>query len=236
MNYTIRKYGKAILRKLGYDLTRLETPDYIFQKLLKLYNINKILDIGANKGQFAELMFLSGFKGKIISFEPQQQPFSLIPDKPNWQKVNIALGNFNGKTIINISKYDVCSSILNNNQTLTGEYDAARYIAQEQIEVRKLDNIYNQYVQEQDNVLLKLDVQGYERQVMLGSQEFISNHVKGMYVEMHTEPLYENEPPMEDQISYIKKKGFELVAIHSDFITNSGKTLGYNGLFFKNQD
>ncbi len=236
MNYTLRKYIKVLFREFGYDITRLETPDYLFQKHLKMYKINLILDVGANIGQFAQLMFLSGFKGKIISFEPQQIPFSLIPAKDNWEKVNTALGNFNGFTNINISKSSVCSSIPKNNTILTDEYERACYINQERIEVRKLDSIYHSYIQPADKVFLKMDVQGYEREVMLGAKQFIRDYVVGMYVEMHTQQIYENEPLMEDQITYVKNLGFELVSIHPDFITTFGSTLGYNGMFFKKRN
>ena len=86
-------------------------------KLLKYYNINKIFDVGANTGQYAETLFNNGYTGKIVSFEPFSKAYNTLLLKKNKNKQWIiaercAIGEEDKEIFINISKNLVSSSIL----------------------------------------------------------------------------------------------------------------------------
>jgi FkbM family methyltransferase len=58
-------------------------------------NINMVLDIGANEGQYGKsLRDTIGFKGRMVSFEPLHDAFGLlkqtIAGDPLWECHNIA--------------------------------------------------------------------------------------------------------------------------------------------------
>ena len=55
-------------------------------KLLKYYDINKVFDVGANTGQFAESLFNNGYTGKIVSFEPLKEAYDTLLQKKNKYK------------------------------------------------------------------------------------------------------------------------------------------------------
>src|SRR6185436_11072287 len=70
---SIRHQFRKFLWKTGYDLFKFDVSHPVMRrrKLLEFYNINVVLDVGANFGQFAEqLRYDVGYGGKIVSFEP----------------------------------------------------------------------------------------------------------------------------------------------------------------------
>ena len=84
--------------------------DYLRQQrlktILKRYQINTVLDVGANEGQFVEELRQMGYEGKIISFEPVSTVFAQLAQKaqndPNWDVYNLALGEENTEKSIYI--------------------------------------------------------------------------------------------------------------------------------------
>src|SRR5665647_1456410 len=114
----IELYNKInrLVHKAGFDIRRFPVSDQrMLLKYLKDNNVNVCFDVGANTGQYAKLLRSTGFKGKIFSFEPQTKAFEQLSKgaigDSQWQVFNIGLGNTDGKSIINISKNSVSSSI-----------------------------------------------------------------------------------------------------------------------------
>jgi FkbM family methyltransferase len=230
----LKEIVKSAVNSIGYDITRLETKDYLFAKMLKNRRIDTILDVGANVGQYAEMVFRSGFEGNIISFEPQKAPFGELAKKlhKRWKAYNFALGNSNKEVIMNISASDDCSSIPRNNSKLTSVLPSAQYVGKQSISMRRLDDCYNE-ISPGKRIFLKLDVQGYERECLKGAMNSLKNGIVGVQLELHPVPLYENEPSMEEQISYMKGVGYELYSLHPQYISKEGKAMNYDGVFFK---
>jgi FkbM family methyltransferase len=46
------------------------------------YGINKVFDVGANVGQYAERKISLGYRGQIISFEPISSVFTELEKMP----------------------------------------------------------------------------------------------------------------------------------------------------------
>lgn len=64
---------KRLIHSVGYDLHRLNVdarPEYQLFQSLKKFEIDLMLDIGANQGQFASEIRSVGYKGQVVSFEP----------------------------------------------------------------------------------------------------------------------------------------------------------------------
>ena len=89
------------IRKLISKFKKYSTIYEDFFSLINFINNNKIdtvLDIGANKGQYAQSLRRFGFKGRIISFEPLNKEFNILQknskNDSNWiVGEQIALGN-----------------------------------------------------------------------------------------------------------------------------------------------
>jgi len=230
----IKKTVKKLFRKLGFDLIRYSP----ISKLFSSYKIDTVLDVGANVGQFAMGLRESGYKGRIISFEPLSGAYShlLINSKndPNWIIApRMAIGNEEGKKTINVSGNSYSSSILKMTDThIKGAPDSA-YVDSEEIYINKLDKIWKTFLKSEDNIFIKIDVQGYESQVLKGATNILSK-IKGMQIELSLVPLYENQLLFRDMLDCITNLGFELWDILPGFRDKqSGKLLQFDGIFFR---
>ena len=237
----INKIIKKVFRKLGFDLTRYNPASSQNARILEffsIYKIDTVLDIGANIGQFAMGLRESGYKGHIISFEPLSEAYShlLINSKndPNWIIApRMAIGNEKGKKTINISGNFVSSSILKMTDThIKGALKSA-YIGSEEIYIDKLANVVGNYLGNGENVFIKIDVQGYELEVLKGAVNILSK-IKGMQIELSLVPLYKSQLLFLDMLVYITNLGFELWDISPGFRDRqSGKLLQFDGIFFR---
>lgn len=231
---TIRK----ILNKLQVDIKRYPTIDLRRRKkLLEYYEITKILDVGANIGQYATEVRNLGFKGEIISFEPVKDVYQLLCQKAKkdrrWNCFNYALGDEEKEMSINISKNTFSSSILDILPSHVNNAPQSKTTHKETIIIKKLDSIYKTLIKEEEKVLLKIDVQGFEKQVLQGAQKSLSN-IKGVQVEMSIEELYKDELLFMKMIELLESQGFKLNSLENGFFNqNSGKLLQVDGIFFR---
>ena len=71
------KVIRSILNPIGYDIVKYRTtnPAHIVLDHLNINNINTVLDVGANAGQYSHELRKAGYKGRIISFEPLSEAF-----------------------------------------------------------------------------------------------------------------------------------------------------------------
>ena len=207
-------------------------------KLLKYYNINKIFDIGANTGQYAETLFNNGYTGKIVSFEPFSKAYNTLLLKKNKNKQWIiaercAIGEEDKEIFINISKNLVSSSILPILDSHLKYAPESQYFDTEKVPMFKLDTVYPKYIEKDDIIFIKLDVQGYEKFVLMGSEKLLG-YVKGIQLECSLIPLYEGEMLFTETIKNIESKGFTLCEIIPGFSDQaSGKLLQVDCIFFK---
>ena len=65
----------------GYQIKNkkyLYDPDKNLLKSIKHFQIKSILDVGANKGQFALRLLKNNFEGNIMSFEPLNEEYEML--------------------------------------------------------------------------------------------------------------------------------------------------------------
>jgi len=237
----IKKTIKKIIRALGFDLTRYNhnsSESARISQFFSIYRINTILDVGANTGQYALWLLESGYKGRIISFEPLSKAYNhlIINSKkdPNWIIApRMAIGNEEGKKTINISGNSVFSSILKMTEThIKGAPDSA-YIDSEEIYINKLDNIRETFLKNEDNIFIKIDVQGYELEVLEGAINTLPK-IKGIQIELSLVHLYEGQSLYHNMLGYIINLGFELYDILPVFRDKkSRRLLQFDGIFFR---
>lgn len=207
------------------------------KKLLDHHNINKIIDVGANSGQYASQTFKLGFKGEIISFEPLKSVYkklhNKVKNKQNWTSFNFGLAEKFQEIEINVSKNTFSSSILQLKDNLVESEPASKYISKEKITTKKLDDIFNELYEKEDIVLLKIDVQGYEKNVLDGAKESLSK-IKGIQIEMSIEELYEGELLFSEMKQYLNELGYSLYSLENGFYDErTGKLLQVDGIFFR---
>lgn len=223
----IRKYNAAT----SEELRRI--------KLLEHYNIDLVFDIGANKGQYATGIIDAGYANKIVSFEPLSSAYNIIEKESkkykNWIVApRCAIGSKKEEVEINISANSVSSTLL---KMLDAHYEGApdsKIVGKEKVPVYLLDEIGEEYVKQAKNVFLKIDVQGFEREVLKGAQSLI-REAKGIEMEISLVPLYENQNwLLPNVLEYMEQNGFHLNSIVPAFTDNTtGVVLQCNGIFFR---
>lgn len=227
-----------LLRKVGYQIKLYPDRDLKTRQIaLKSFGINKILDIGANTGQYAMEIRNHGYKGEIVSFEPLSGAYKQLEKEaqndPLWITRNMAIGNEDGDISINISKNSQSSSILEMLPSHLQSAPESVYINTEQVFIKKLDSIFYDFYKEGDYILLKIDTQGYEKNVIDGAEISLSK-ITGIKLEMSLMPLYKGEMLFWDMVKYIENKGFKLYSLENTYSDpKSGQLLQVDGIFYK---
>ena len=104
---------------------------------------------------------------------------------------------------------------------------------QEEISVKQIDSIIDNYLGDKEQVFVKMDVQGFERQIIDGCKQSLSK-VCGMQLEMSLVPLYEGEMLMGDMIDLLLKRNYALLSIepvYRDAVTH--EILQMDGIFIR---
>lgn len=234
----IKVFINNALRFLGFQLSQY--PDLDLRRRMKIIqklNIDLIIDVGANAGQYGELTRMLGYKNNLVSFEPLKNVFTNLNAVANkddrWTAFNYALGEKNYTTEINVSKNTFSSSILNINDKHIEAAPEAVFVQKETIEVKTLDSIYPSIANGYKNVFLKIDVQGFEKNVLDGAINSL-NTIKGVQLEMSLAPLYHNETTFTQMLIFMESKGFELVSLENSLVDNDTSfLLQADGIFIK---
>lgn len=227
---------KGIFQKFGYQISSY--PESDIKRRIKILNnskISKLMDVGANYGHYALELRKFGFNGNIISFEPLTSAFKLLKanslNDKKWEQFNFALGNNDGDAIINIAGNSFSSSL---SKMLDSHIKAApysAYIGTENISIKKIDTIFDSVYNEGDNIMLKIDTQGYERNVLEGADQSLK-YIRLIQLEMSLIPLYENEMQFQDMMQFLRERNFELISIENGFSNQeTGQLLQIDGIF-----
>ncbi len=230
---------KKLARKFDYEiqgLPRAYAAERSLAGLLLDQQIDLVLDVGANTGQFVEELLSSGYVGRIVSFEPQKWAHEQLCQKStlhtNWQIAErTAVGAVNGSIDINISGNGVSSSILGMLPSHSKAAPESAYIAIETVPIRRLDDLY--LLSPTDRALLKIDVQGYEKQVIDGAASLLTG-VRAVMTEMSFVPLYAGQILALELWTLLANQGFEPWSIEPGFRDpDTGRTLQIDGLFVR---
>jgi FkbM family methyltransferase len=204
---------KRVLKRLGVEVG-LSRNNPTLIDFIETRQIDVVLDVGANVGQFGKALRSRGYRGKIISFEPVKSEFQKLATVANadgnWETHNIALGAAPGKAEINVSQNSVFSSLLNLTSDAT-QFDSSTVIShREAIEVRTLDEVARNI---SGNILLKIDTQGYEKQVLEGGRHTLVR-LKGALIELPISQLYEGNWQFYEALEFMASAGFIPAQIH----------------------
>ena len=213
---------KNIARYFGYEFVKLGRIPYrdIHAHLLELFkrlDINCVLDVGANMGQYASGLRGGGYQGHIISFEPIRECFdTLIHQRDDrWQIFNYALGDSEQTLDFHIAHKNVFSSFLQPNRYSSEHFwVSARVVRTEKVTVKRLDDIFNDIMPVSNpRVFLKLDTQGYDLEVLQGAGQ-VMPFVLGLQSEISCKAIYSGMPTHIESLQYIDALGYEITDMY----------------------
>uniref|UniRef100_UPI00404887DD FkbM family methyltransferase n=1 Tax=Algoriphagus sp. TaxID=1872435 RepID=UPI00404887DD len=236
-----RKTIKNTLRKLGYDISKISVTSNSSLQLVKgfdFFDIDLVLDVGANVGQFANELRDFGYSHEIVSFEPLSSAHAKISNAckndPKWRvHKRCAVGDIDGETLINISNNSVSSSVLPMTELHTNASVGSSYIGAETVELSRLDTVGQEYIFKAKNTFLKIDTQGFEWQVIEGAQGVLPQ-IKGILCEMSILPLYEGQYLWLEIINKFEGMGYTLWSIQKGFSDErDGRSLQVDLVFYR---
>ncbi len=204
---------------------------------MRSLGIRQVLDIGANQGQYAQEIRRDGFDGVIHSFEPTAEAFSVLKllseSNHMWFCHNIALGDKNEERIIHVSSDSVSSSILPVGEKLLEVAPQAQQVKEELIQMQTLATWADANSIDVDGGWVKIDVQGFEKNVILGCGSLI-NKVRALEIECSLSPVYEGEEDLFGIMKIMMELGFQITSIGTGSVhIGTGRVLQVDAIFEK---
>jgi FkbM family methyltransferase len=237
-----REYAKRLvrrlLRSLGLDVvaySAMRSHELRRAAFLRDHGIGLIVDGGAHKGEYALTLRRLGYWGEILSIEPLPGPFLLLQRRAatdhRWRCINVALGERCGQTVIHENPITEVSSLLR----ATGMIHTEGWRATKplQVEVRTIESILRDSPWN-GGLYIKLDVQGYEMQVLAGAGSAL-DAARGIELELSTVELYEGSVLLPTAISHLDQLGFSLFSAEPALVDyDSARVLQLDCLFVRN--
>lgn len=238
-----KKKIKKAFKFFGYDLVKLKgglglgTSENELIKILESVKTDLVLDIGANKGQFAMSLYNYGYTNKVLSFEPLSSIYGLL--KSNSKENNLwnvydrcCVGDKEEMIDINISNLAGNSSILDIKSTKFNVPES-HYVENEKVKQITLATLNdNKFIKKAKSIFVKMDIQGYEHYV-LSKLSDVNYSINGFYLELSLVNLYDKQEDYLYICNQLKDFGYDLIYIEPEFI-KSNRMVQFNGVFLHN--
>jgi len=233
------KTFKNMVHVLGVDVVKYNfyhSGDKLLERVIRHFNVSTILDVGANIGQYAEEVIRHGYKGEIYSFEPISEVFQRLRKKSakhaHWKAYQLGIGGKEEEVIMNISENLFSSSFLKVGHASLAADASTRIVREEKIRITTVDSFFKEKAFKPE-VLLKLDIQGYELEALKGAIRSLPS-IKLIQAELSFTEVYEGGPLFDEVIGFLKGHGYEVFAIVPGFRDDSsGRMLQADGIFVK---
>jgi FkbM family methyltransferase len=184
-------------------------------RILAGLGLDTIVDIGANRGQFALCIRRLYPLAQIFSFEPLAKPARAyirnFGRDPRARLFNKAIAPAGGSSAMHVSRWDVSSSLLPFAQAQHDNFPFTQESAQEVVNTARLSECL-EATAITGCALLKLDVQGFELRALEGCSELLSRF-RYVYVESSFIELYVGQALATDVIRYLLDRGFRLMCV-----------------------
>jgi FkbM family methyltransferase len=213
----LRHFLRGLLNRAGFDLVRTSNQHASYQdhllNVLDRYKIDCIIDVGANTGQFGTGLRQLGFAGWIVSFEPVQAVFRELQEHAaldsRWLCHPLALGDCAQTKSINVYSSSMFSSFLDANDYAQGIWKSLREASKEQVEVRRLDEMFSELKQATGarNFMLKLDTQGFDRNAFAGAAGCV-DEIRVLQSELSLIAVYSGMQNVYDTLNDFHRQGF----------------------------
>ena len=247
MESLLKKFTKKFFLSLGFKIIR--TGKGIFGglrkcapcledefKWFKKMDINTIIDVGSYKGEsvldFREILP----SATIYAFEPLLSSFKELNANTkyldNFKSFNIALGDKKEEKEIFRKDFSASTSLLEMHKTHEELFPFTSQGSKEIVRIDTLDNIVPS-LDLKDNILLKIDVQGYEKEVLKGASGILGR-VKIIIIEMSFCELYKDQLLFPEIYRILQNQGFTYSGSRSQLKSPiDGQPLQQDAIFIK---
>ena len=185
--------------------------------LLAQYDVDCVLDVGANRGQFGRRLREAGFRGRIVSFEPVPATAAELRERaapdPDWVVHACALGAQDGTTTMHVVP-GTLSSVRAPTAFGARRYRRLRDPQPVEVPVRRLDGLLDEALAglAARRPYLKLDTQGYDLEVFAGLGDRTADLV-GLQSEVALLRIYDGMPRLPEALATYEAAGFEVTGL-----------------------
>lgn len=202
-------------------------------RVLSGLDCRTVVDIGANRGQFALVARQCQPHARIISFEPlpaAAAKFRAVfagDDRVTLHEV--AIGPAPGNATIHVSRRDDSSSLLPITSTQVALFPGTGEVATATVRVAPLRE-FIPAADIQAPALIKLDVQGYELEALRGCEDLLDRFAY-VYAECSFVELYAGQSLADEVTSWMRERGFKLHGEHNTVHDRGGRAIQADFLF-----
>lgn len=197
--------------------------------------VTDVVDVGANVGQFSLLCRHWLPRAKIWAFEPLCTPAArfrkVFLHDPNTRIFQAAIGGTPCEMDMHVSRAVDSSSILPIGAAQSRIFPGTEESHREPVRVAPLDTFLDRETLS-ENSLLKIDVQGYELEVLRGCENLLQRF-SAVYVECSFVELYEGQALAHEVIAWLQARGLQLARIGLVTFDKSGMSVQGDFLFFR---
>lgn len=232
-----RSLIRKAVRRGGFEVTRyVQSVPARRQTAFEHYGIGLLVDVGANVGQYATEVRANHYGGRILSIEPVAAAHARLAaaaeQDPLWSVERCAVGAETGEITMHVTAGSIFSSPLHALQRVQEASPTARPVKDEVVPLRRLDDLVPEV---SPQVAVKIDVQGFERDVLAGMPRLLE---AVPYVELELSPreVYHGQMLMSEALEVMESHGFVLAVVENLFrLPHNGQSLQFNGVFLREE-
>lgn len=239
IQFIFKKFGIKIISEKNeiFKKQALSNPFDIQKKLFIEKNDLMIFDVGAQYGQTA-LEYSSRFSGSTIyCFEPFNESFNILKNNvseySNIKAFNIAIGDSEGVKKFNSNTFSATNSFLETHEKASDIWGKGMLdtIEKTDVAITTLDNFVKKNGINQIDIL-KIDVQGYEFNVIEGAKHLIStNNIKLIYLEIIIMPTYKEQKHLDELLALMRTCNFSLYNLYNFTYDSFGSLSQLDAIF-----
>jgi FkbM family methyltransferase len=203
--------------------------------LMRLRRGAVVLDVGAHEGDFSECVLAHQPWARLHAFEPLPGAFAELRRRlapfGGVELWPFALGSREEVRGLTVRRYAQATSFLPNGPVLDEGLFGLDFSTRETlpVRVRRLaDHAAERGIVRVD--LLKLDVQGFEIEVLEGAGRLLET-TGWVYAEAHLKPLYEGGPLLGELARFLEGRGFALVRTTAPRLDRRGEPVECDAIF-----
>ena len=203
------------------------------RSVLGAMNCRTVVDIGANRGQFALAARRRWPTARVISFEPLEKPASMFRRVFKRDDLvvlhEVAIGPSDEFGTMHLSRQDDSSSLLAITSLQDTVFPGTDEVGTVRVRVAPLaafldgDSIV-------EPALLKIDVQGYELEVLRGCEPLLARFDR-IYCECSFVELYEGQALAGAVIQWLAERGCTLTGVFNTAYDGGGRAIQADFLF-----
>jgi FkbM family methyltransferase len=194
------------------------------ENYLRSVRFATLIDVGANKGQFSLAARAYWPDCEILAFEPLSEAAGkyqcVFQNDRKVRLIRAALGAQKGQSEIHLSRKRDSSSLLTIGELQSRIFPGTDEVGTELINVVTLDSVFFS-VSSARPVLLKIDVQGFELEVLKGATDALKS-VDAIYAEVSYVSLYKRQPLASEVIAWLSARNFILAGIYNTIFDKGG--------------